>query len=130
VVQEYDMRTLGVLPALASVDEMVRVMNGAFTAAGCDVQVGTRLPELFAQAGIGPPDGTDVAGRLEPLARGAGMLERTYRNVLPAALAHGVTTDAKATETLAATEDDARRFAERPLLWPLLIGAWKRKVQS
>jgi ubiquinone/menaquinone biosynthesis C-methylase UbiE len=130
VVQEYDMRTLGVLPALASVDEMVRVMNAAFTTAGCDVRAGARLPELFAQAGIGPPDGTDVAGRLESLARGAGMLERTFRNVLPAAIAHGVTTDADAADTLAATEEDARRFAERPLLWPLLIGAWKRKAQS
>jgi hypothetical protein len=58
------------------------------------------------------------------------MLERTFRNVLPAALAHGVTTDAGAADTLAATEDDARRFAERPLLWPLLIGAWKRRAQS
>jgi hypothetical protein len=106
------------------------VMNGAFTAAGCDVQVGARLPELFTQAGIGSPDGTDVAGRLESLARGAVMLERTFRNVLPAAVAHGVTTDADAAHTLAATEDDARRFAERPLLWPLLIGAWKRKAQS
>ena len=124
------MRTVGVLPALASVDDMVRVMNGAFTAAGCDVQVGARLPELFAQAGVGPPDGTDVAGRLEPLGRGVVMLERTVRNVLPAALAHGVTTEADAADTLAATEDDARRFADRPLLWPLLIGAWKRKAQS
>jgi ubiquinone/menaquinone biosynthesis C-methylase UbiE len=129
VVQEYDMRTLGVLPALASIDEMVRVMNGAFIAAGCDVHAGARLPDLFAQAGIGPPDGTDVAGRLEPLAQGAVMLERTFRNVLPAALAHGVTTDSDAADTLAATEDDARRFAERPMLWPLLIGAWKRKAQ-
>jgi hypothetical protein len=38
LVQDYDMRTCGVLPALESVDELVRVIIGAFSAAGCDVQ--------------------------------------------------------------------------------------------
>ena len=57
--------------------------------------VGARLPELFAQAGVGAPDGTDVAGRLEPLATGQRMLSAVYRSILPAALAHGVTTETR-----------------------------------
>ena len=28
---------------------------------------------------------------------------------------------------LAALERDADRFADRPMTWPLMIGAWKRK---
>jgi SAM-dependent methyltransferase len=63
LVQDYDVRSVGVLPALESIDEVVRLVVDAFSAAGCDVRVGACLPELFAQAGIGTPDGTDVSGR-------------------------------------------------------------------
>jgi len=82
---------------------------------------------LFGQAGPGAPDGTDVAGRLEPLASGHTMFESTFRSLLPTALAHGITTEASAAATLEAVSHDATRLADRPLLWPLLIGAWKRK---
>lgn len=130
VVQDYDIRSAGVLPALDSIDELVRVMTGAFTAAGCDVHAGARLPQLFAQAGIGDPDGTDVAGRIEPLSSGRALFERSFRSVLPNALAHGITTETAAAAALAAIGRDAIRFADRPTLWPLLIGAWKRKEQA
>jgi SAM-dependent methyltransferase len=127
VVQDYDIRSAGVVPALDGVDELLRVIAGAFVAAGCDVRVGARLPQLFARAGIGEPDGTDVAGRLEPLAAGRTMIERTFLSVLPTALAHGITTEAGAVTALAAIDRDTRRFPDRPFLWPLLIGAWKQK---
>ena len=68
VIQDYDVRSADVVPALETVEEFKRVVVDAFSAAGCDVHVGARLPELFAQAGIGTPEGTDVAGRLERLA--------------------------------------------------------------
>ena len=130
VVQDYDLRAVSVLPAIASADELVRVIIGAFTAAGCDVHVGTRLPRLFVHAGIGDPDGTDVAGRLEPFASGRTILEHTFRSVLPTALAHGITTEDSVPATLAMLENDAVVYAERPMLWPLLIGAWKTKEQA
>jgi hypothetical protein len=103
---------------------------GAFAAAGGDVSTGARLPQLFVQAGVGAPDGTDVAGRIEPLATGRLMLEGAFRSVLPTALAYGVTTEDGATATLASIDRDATRFPDRPLLWPLLIGAWKRKERA
>ena len=127
LVQDYDMRSCGVLPALDSVDELLQVMLGAFNAAGCDVHAGARLPQLFAQTGIGSPDGTDVAGRIEPLASGRAVLEGTFRSVMPTAVAHGITTEQRAAATLAAIERDATAFADLPVVWPLLIGAWKRK---
>ncbi|HUL26328.1 MAG TPA: methyltransferase domain-containing protein [Streptosporangiaceae bacterium] len=130
VVQDYDLRTVDVLPALGSVGELGRVIIGAFTAAGCDVSAGARLPQLFVQAGAGVPDGTDVAGRIEPLGSGRTMLEHVFRSVLPTALAHGVTTETEATATLAAIDRDAGHYADSPLLWPLMIGAWKRKEQA
>jgi ubiquinone/menaquinone biosynthesis C-methylase UbiE len=127
LVQDYDVRAISVLPELDSVEELLRVMRAAFDAAGAEVSAGARLPHLFAQAGVGAPDGTDVAGRLEPLATGGALLERTYRSVLPAALAHGITSERDAAETLAEFERDTADFADRPMLWPLLIAAWKRK---
>jgi SAM-dependent methyltransferase len=130
LVQDYDLRSSGVLPSLESIDEWSRVVTGAFSAAGCDLHVGTRLPLLFEEAGIGPPDGTDVAGRLEPLANAQHAFAGVFRSVVPTAIAHGITSERQATASLAAIAADAARFPDRPALWPLLIGAWKRKPQD
>ena len=127
LVQDYDLRSISTLPDLDSVAEVGRVVTGAFGAAGADVSTGIRLPQLFAQAAVGTPDGTDVTGRIEPLGTGRTVLESVFHSVLPTALAHGVTTEADSTATLASLERDAGRFADRPMLWPLLIGAWKQK---
>ena len=127
LVQDYDLRAIGVLPALASADEMARVVVAAFTAAGCDVHVGSRLPELFARSGIGVPDGTDVAGRLETFGVGQALLTGVYRSLMPTAIARGITDEERAAELLSEAERDARRFGDRAMMWPLLIGAWRRK---
>src|SRR5207248_9430576 len=116
VVQDYDIRGAGVLPELDSVTELVRVITGAFTAAGCDVHAGARLAQLFTQAGAGTPDGTDVAGRIEPLASGRTLFEGSFRSVLPTALACGITTRAEADAALAAIDRDAARFPDYPVL--------------
>src|SRR5690348_16218082 len=94
VVQDYDIRGASVLPELDSALELRHVIISTFTAVGADVTAGARLPQLFTQAGIGDPDGTDVAGRIEPLATGRMILERSFASLLPAALAHGITTKA------------------------------------
>jgi ubiquinone/menaquinone biosynthesis C-methylase UbiE len=130
LVQDYDLRSISTLPELDSVDEVLRVYTGGFGAVGADVSAGARLPQLFAQAGIGTPDGTDVTGRLEPLATGRRLLESAFRSVLPTAVANGVTTESDGAMTLASIDRDATRFADRPMLWPLLMGAWKRKERA
>lgn len=92
IVQDYDLRPVGVLPALDSVEELRRVILAAFVRRGCDVHAGANLPNLFVQAGVGDPDATDVAGRIEPLATGRAILEQTFRScptVLPAC-AHAI----------------------------------------
>ena len=130
LVQDYDLRGVSMLPQPDWGGELLRVLTGAFGAAGADVSAGARLPQLFVQAGAGTPDGTDVAGRIEPLATGRIIMEGAFRSVLPTALAHGITTEAAAARVLASIGRDAARFPDRPVLWPLLIGAWKRKDQS
>jgi hypothetical protein len=79
------------------------------------VQIGARLPELFAHAGIGAPDGTDVSGHLEPLADAHWMFTAACTSVLPAAIAHGVTTEPRATDTLSQIARDVERFPSRPV---------------
>jgi SAM-dependent methyltransferase len=128
VVQDYDARTFGAWPELPSFAEMTRVMIGTFQAVGADVRTGALLPQLFVRAGAGTPDGTDVTGRVQPLgAGGRAYAEDAYRSLLPAALAHGITTEADSVAMLAELAKDTARFADSPVLWPLMIGAWKRK---
>jgi SAM-dependent methyltransferase len=127
LVQDYDLRPIAVRPALDSVEEFTRVTLGAFTAAGRDIHIGHRLPLLFAEAGVGTPDGVDVAGRLEPLAAGAPMLAGVHRSIQPAAVALGLTTPERGERWLDELAADAAAHGDHQLLWPLLIGAWKRK---
>ena len=130
LVQDYDLRSISTLPQLDWAGELLKVWTGTFGAVGADISAGTRLPQLFAQAGVGIPHGTDVAGRIEPLATGRLIMEGAFRSVLPTALAYDVTTEQRATAALASIDRDAARFPDRPVLWPLLIGAWKRKRQA
>ncbi len=127
VVQDYDVRTADVLPALDTMEEFKRVAIAALAGAGCDVHVGHRLPVLFAEAGLGAPDGTDVAGRLEPFATASRMFAGTYRSVLPVAISRGLTSEERSERWFADLARDARQHGDHAALWPLLIGAWKRK---
>jgi ubiquinone/menaquinone biosynthesis C-methylase UbiE len=126
VVQDYDLRTSSVLPELDTVTEFNRVVFGAMSAARCDISVGSRLPLLFAQAGVGAPDGTDVAGRLEPLATTSAMFAAVYRSVLPAAVAAGLTTEEESARWFQELARDAAD-GDHAALWPLMVGAWKRR---
>ena len=51
-------------PPLATSGEFDRVYYGVFEKAGRDPVIGRKLPSHFAAAGVGEPDGTDVAGLL------------------------------------------------------------------
>ena len=64
---------------------------------------------LFADAGLGAPDGTDVAGRLEPLATGSAPLAGVYRSVLPVALSLGLTTQERSERWFDELARDAAR---------------------
>jgi SAM-dependent methyltransferase len=127
IIQDYDLHTVSVVPELDSAEALSRVVRTAMAAAGCDIHAGAGLRQLFMLASIGDPDGTDVAGRIEPLATARTMLEATFRSVLPTALAHGITTETDAASALAAFDRDAIAYPDRPVRWPLLVGAWKRK---
>ena len=127
VVHDYDLSSVDVLPTLETVEEWRRVVLGAFTGAGCDIRTGVRLPLLFARAGLGAPDATDVAGRLEPLRTAGAMLAAVHGSMLPAAVAMGLTTPEGGERWRRDFAHDVGEHGERPGLWPLLIGARKQK---
>jgi SAM-dependent methyltransferase len=130
VVQDYDLRSVAVLPALETIREFERVAFGACTGAGRDSHVGHRLPLLFADAGLGAPDGTDVAGRLEPFATGSALFAGVYRSLLPVALSLGLTTQEHSERWFDELARDAAEHADHQVLWPLLIGCWKHKPDT
>ncbi|GAA2848450.1 hypothetical protein Acy02nite_01940 [Actinoplanes cyaneus] len=127
LVQDYDMRPVGMNPVLDISEEMTGVVVAAFGAAGCDVRAGSRLPYLMAEAGIGAPDGTDVAGRLVPSAVGLPILESVYRSLLPVAFAHGLTTPEESAKAIDTLRRETAAEPHRYVLLPLLNGAWKTK---
>jgi SAM-dependent methyltransferase len=128
VIQDYDMSAVGAAPPLPSVDRVGEVILRSFETANCEIRVGSLLPRLFIEAGVGVPDGTDVSGRLERLADASMMLEGVFRSLLPLALNRTIVTEPEAETLLAQLRHDADADRERPVLWPLLIGAWKRKA--
>jgi SAM-dependent methyltransferase len=128
VVQDYDLRTLAVTPALDTLTEFRRVVFGTCTAARRHIDLGHRLPQLFRRAGIGAPDGTDVAGRLQPLASAGPELAAVWQSALPAAIAHRQTTPDDAARWLEAFRRDSAEHPNHTLLWPVLIGAWRRRA--
>jgi SAM-dependent methyltransferase len=128
VVQDYDLSAVGAVPRTPIYDRLADFIVGAFTAAGCEVRAGSLLPSLFQQAGVGLPDATDVAGRLDRVADAAPMLEGVIRSLVPAAVDRGLATEHDAHALLARLHDAVAEDPDRPLLWPLLLGAWKRKA--
>jgi hypothetical protein len=128
VVQEYDVLSGEVVPALESIAEFKRVVHGTLEAGGSDLQLGLRLASLFVAAGIGEPDGIDAAARIGPLAALAQLYEDIYRAVLPAALEHGLTTADRRDAWFDAFARDSAAHAGHTALWPLMIGTWKEKT--
>jgi ubiquinone/menaquinone biosynthesis C-methylase UbiE len=127
VVQDYNVRTMDIFPRLESWEEMNRVISGVFEQEGKDIQIGYKLPAYFADAGIGDPDGTDVTGMVGSLKQYGWWFRGAYQAVLPLAIQNGLTTEAESRAFL-----DEFRQAERSeryysVLFPMLIGAWKRK---
>ncbi|MEV0897574.1 methyltransferase domain-containing protein [Actinoplanes sp. NPDC049802] len=128
VVQDYDLTAVAVEPELAVVEEWRRVFLGTFTATGKDVRLGRRLPGLFAAAGVGEPDGIEVAGRMEPMRAAGGMLAATYRSVAPAAVSLGLVTEPERDVWLGELERSMTENGGHTAVWPLMIGVHRQRT--
>lgn len=126
VVQDYDLCSLDAYPVCAPLEEFKRVCYSVFQHAGRDIQMGRKLPWYFREAGLGAADGTDVAGILASMDQSWEMVATTYQSVLPLALKLGITTQAQSEEFFQQIKAAPQQC--HAVLWPLLVGAWKQKV--
>jgi ubiquinone/menaquinone biosynthesis C-methylase UbiE len=124
VVQDYDQRSVAADPPLPLIDEFRRVVFAVFEAAGRALDPGLRLRRWFAEAGMGEIDGSAANGVVAPLTTARPIIEGVYRSMLPLALEWGVTGEA---ESAAWLDEFAAASPDHTVLFPLLLGAWKRK---
>ena len=127
LIQDYDMSYAHIYPAMWAFQEFQNVLFHTFDAGGKDYRIGSRMPRLFVEAGIGAPTGTDVYGILEPLQRIYPMLLAVYQSLLPIALRVGVTTEAQSNRFMQELPEYANGGDYYTGGWPLMIATWKQK---
>ncbi len=127
IVQDYDFRSIDVFPRFPTYPEFEKVVFGMFTKAGRDIQIGSKIPVHFVTAGVGQPDGSDVASILEPFPQAISMFQTVYRSVLPRAIQFGITTETASQAFLEEANQAANGSTYHGAMWPLLISTWKRK---
>jgi SAM-dependent methyltransferase len=128
VAMEYDLHAVRTEPRAPLVEQLARLINAAFEAAGTPQTLGPHLTAVLGAAGL---TGVQIAGIQEYLGpddpRGPTMIASVVTSLLPAIERHGLA---------AATELDMGTLAERitaeldshdaVLLMPTLVGAWGR----
>jgi len=124
VVQEYDFESWEPYPKLDEVVEAIQTFRTVAVRAGRDTRLGFKLPAYFIEAGLGAPDGTDVAGFLTKVAVRGCMVQEVYNSVFPVAQKLGIADEASRQRILGAI-DEAIQAGGWYQLSPLLIGAWK-----
>jgi ubiquinone/menaquinone biosynthesis C-methylase UbiE len=128
IVQDYYFPSIDSYPSVEALDEFKKVFFGVYNHTRREPRMGLKLPGHFIDAGIGPPDGTDVSGHLLPMRVSAQMVAAVYRSVLPLALKYGITTEQRSAwffEEIRKSESDSSDSSYT--LFPLLISAWRQK---
>jgi len=126
VVQEYDFESWDVCPRLDAVVEVIQTFRAVAKKGGRDTRLGFKLPAGFIAAGLGPPDGIDVAALVSELAVGGRMTQEVYTSIFPMAQQLGLTDEANRRRIFDAI-DGAIQTGGYYVLSPLLVGAWKRR---
>lgn len=126
VIQDFDTAAVDAEPRLAVMDEFKALWSGICRKTSKDQRFGLRIPELFSEAGIGRPDGTDIAGLLLPMEVSCHMLTAVYRSLLPLALELGLTTQERSEWFF--EEAQKPEWRDHYCRWPLLMSAWKQKT--
>jgi len=125
VLQDYYFPTVDSYPVLEALLEFKTVFFGVYEKEGRETRMGLKLPAFFIEAGIGSPDGTDVAGFLHSSVVGLRLISAVYRSVLPLALKHEITTQERSAWFF--EEMQKAESANCFLLSPSLVSAWKQK---
>jgi ubiquinone/menaquinone biosynthesis C-methylase UbiE len=123
VVQEYDFESWEAYPKLDEMSEAIQTFRTVAERVGHDARLGFKLPTYFIEAGLGAPDGTDVAALLYEIAVGD-LTQAVYNSIFPMAQRLGIADEASRQRILGAI-DEAIQAGGFFGLSPLLIGVWK-----
>ena len=126
VVQDYDFRTTDIYPPAGFFDEIGEVWSSLMKKAGKDIRIGHKLPYYFVKAGVGAPDGLRLEGLITSLAEADWWVRGSYQSFAPLAIKLGVITEEKS-KALMQAMNDLQGKESYFWMWPLCVGAWKRK---
>ena len=126
LVMDYDMLPMRMFPSRPAYERARLLTHQIWTASGVDIEVGSRMPSLFVQAGIGVPDACMVAGHIETTEIGVARLRSALSSLRDAAIALAVAT-ASTMDAVQAELADLQRSDALFIRRPDLISTSKRK---
>jgi SAM-dependent methyltransferase len=124
IVLDYDFGPMAVHPRLEAFERFAVMWHGAGAKIGRDMRIGLKLPSLFAAAGIGYPDGTDVEAAVLPLARWEPMIAAVIHSVAPVAIKLGLADEATVADILDGLKSAATEGGYT-VMPPQMVAAWK-----
>lgn len=124
LVMDYDLSAVRAIPAHPAADLAIELMIAGFRMAGCNTRVGTGMPVLFMQAGVGTPDGIEVNGLVTSGREGVVMLSAVLNSLAPVIIGSGL----ESPDCLGRVLADLDAVSLRPFArFPDMISTWKRK---
>jgi SAM-dependent methyltransferase len=125
LVMDYDFTSMRSLTSQPACDQALQLIDSGHRAAGRDVEIGTRMPSMFLEAGIGEADGCEVSGLVWPAASSTAMLRNVLLGMRKSLTACGLSSDF----ALHRLDGDLAAAAELPiyLRWPDMVATWRRK---
>jgi hypothetical protein len=122
---DFDLTTARSLPQHPVSKRANSLMCDLFRGLGKDVEIGTRMPSLFREAGVGLPDGCDAWSHIWPNEGGGGMVRAVLAGLRKASLA------AKLVDASTLDELDSELASIAPDQYlvraPDMVATWRRK---
>jgi len=126
LVIDYDFSALNSSPVNRAVGELKELIYVVLRGAGLDPERGGKLNELFQQAGIGQPDGTDNFTTTQPIQSCKQLLRATYDSFSLQGIALGLWSSDRVQSYF--TELDELSSSEQvEVTSPFVVSAWKKK---
>ena len=125
LIMDYDITGARSCPQHPVIERALRLIGDAFRRAEQDIEIGTRMPELFVQAGIGTPDGCEVSSVIIPGAPSTTMLREVVASLRPS-IVNACLSDVSTLDRLE-RELSVGKFEHHFMRWPDMVATWKRK---
>jgi ubiquinone/menaquinone biosynthesis C-methylase UbiE len=126
VVQDYDACSRSIYPEFEASDKFEKLVDKVFGGKENN-RFASKLPLYFVTAGIGEPDGADVAGVLGSLRQHGEMIRETCQNISQSSVRMGFTTEAESERVIEGLKQAEMSKQYYSVMYPLLIGVWKCK---